>query len=136
LSLQPLDVKIAARTVAFARQIGQPLGLKLEDQGGSAGATITTVVPCGAAARAGCVIGETIVAINAKSLVGAGYTKTKAAVKAAGLTFTMTTAKATAPQPTRPTDSSTVTFARKAKGQPLGLTLEGRDACGAVTVLC
>jgi C-terminal processing protease CtpA/Prc len=65
--------------------------LKLEDQDGGGGALIKAVVPGGAAARAGCAAGEKIVAINAQSLVGAGYSTVLAAVKAAGLSFTMTT---------------------------------------------
>jgi len=126
-------VQVSSRTVSFARPAQQPLGLKLEDQGGSGGALIATVVPGGAAARAGCVAGETIVAINAQSLVGAGYETVLETVKAAGLTFTMTTAKAKAPQPTRPTDSSTITFARQ-KGQPLGLTLEDQGGSGGALI--
>jgi hypothetical protein len=91
VEVQRDNVQVSSRTVSFARQKGQPLGLKLEDQGGSAGALIKAVVPGGAAARAGCVAGETIVAINAQSVVGATYATVLAAVKAAGLTFTMAT---------------------------------------------
>jgi C-terminal processing protease CtpA/Prc len=125
---------VAFRTVSFIRREGLPLGLKLEDQG-VRGALIKTVVPGGVAARAGCVVGETIVAINAQSVVGAGYGTVVAAVKAAGLIFSITSAKAKAGTslPSPPIDSSTIAFARKA-GQPLGLTLEdqGGDGRGGV----
>jgi S1-C subfamily serine protease len=128
-----LHASADSSTITFARQKGQPLGLKLEDQGGSGGALIATVVPGGVGARAGCVGGETIIAINAQSLVGAGYETVLETVKAAGLTFTMTTAKAKAPQPTPPTDSSTVTFTRQ-KGQSLGLKLVDQGKCGGALI--
>ena len=78
------------RTITIKRKKGEGIGLQLRDEGAD-GTVIAGLVPGSVAADAGAIPGDTIVALDGRSVVGLSHAALVAILKKTGTTFTMTT---------------------------------------------
>lgn len=78
------------RTITITRIKGKGIGLQLRDEGVD-GTVIAGLVPGSVAADAGAIPGDTIVALDGKSVVGMTHVKLVGILKKTGNSFTMTT---------------------------------------------